>query len=51
MRFADELGLADAVELAGSVSHEELIAYYERCDVFLCLSNHEGFCVPLLESK
>ena len=20
------------------------------CDVFLCLSNHEGFCVPLLES-
>jgi glycosyltransferase involved in cell wall biosynthesis len=49
-RFADELGLADAVEFAGSVSHEELIAYYEGCDVFLCLSNHEGFCVPLLES-
>ena len=50
LRFADELGLADAVEMAGSVSHEELIAYYEACDVFLCLSNHEGFCVPLLES-
>ena len=49
-RFADELDLADAVEFAGSVTHEELIAYYERCDVFLCLSNHEGFCVPLLES-
>ena len=49
-RFADELGLADVVEFAGSVSHEELIAYYEGCDVFLCLSNHEGFCVPLLES-
>ena len=49
-RFADELGLADAVEFAGSVSHEELIAYYDECDVFLCLSNHEGFCVPLLES-
>jgi len=49
-RFADELGLADAVEFAGSVSHQELIAYYEGCDVFLCLSNHEGFCVPLLES-
>ena len=31
-------------------SDEELIAYYERCDVFLCLSNHEGFCVPLLEA-
>ncbi len=49
-RFADELDLADAVEWAGSVTHEELIAYYEHCDVFLCLSNHEGFCVPLLES-
>jgi glycosyltransferase involved in cell wall biosynthesis len=50
VRFADELGLAEAVEMAGSVTHEELIAYYESCDVFLCLSNHEGFCVPLLES-
>jgi glycosyltransferase involved in cell wall biosynthesis len=50
LRFADELGLADAVEMAGSVTHGELMAYYEGCDVFLCLSNHEGFCVPLLES-
>ena len=50
MRFADELDLTDAVEFAGSVTHEELIAYYDGCDVFLCLSNHEGFCVPLLES-
>ncbi|HVB94680.1 MAG TPA: glycosyltransferase family 4 protein [Acidimicrobiales bacterium] len=49
-RFADELGLVGAVEFAGSVSHEELIAYYATADVFLCLSNHEGFCVPLLES-
>lgn len=48
--FAEELGLGDAVEMAGSVTHEELIAYYAGCDVFLCLSNHEGFCVPLLES-
>ncbi len=50
LRFAEELGLGDAVEMAGSVTHEELIAYYAGCDVFLCLSNHEGFCVPLLES-
>jgi glycosyltransferase involved in cell wall biosynthesis len=49
-RFADELGLAGAVEFAGSVSHDELIAYYAAADVFVCLSNHEGFCVPLLES-
>jgi glycosyltransferase involved in cell wall biosynthesis len=49
-RFAEELGLADAVDLAGQVTHEELIAYYAAADVFCCLSNHEGFCVPLLES-
>jgi len=49
-RFADELGLIDAVEIAGSVTHEELIAYSAAADVFVCLSNHEGFCVPLLEA-
>jgi glycosyltransferase involved in cell wall biosynthesis len=49
-RFAEELGLAEAVEFAGSVSHEELIAYYGAADAFVCLSNHEGFCVPLLEA-
>ncbi len=49
-RFADELGLLDAIDIAGSVTHEELIAYYAASDVFVCLSNHEGFCVPLLEA-
>ncbi len=49
-RFIAELGLEDAVEFAGSVTHEELIAHYAAADAFVCLSNHEGFCVPLLES-
>jgi glycosyltransferase involved in cell wall biosynthesis len=49
-RFIAELGLTDAVEIAGSVTHEELIAYYAGADAFVCLSNHEGFCVPLIES-
>lgn len=49
-RFAAELGLLDALEIAGSVTHEELIAYYAASDAFVCLSNHEGFCVPLLEA-
>ncbi len=49
-RFISELGLVDAVEIAGSVTHEELIAYYAGADAFVCLSNHEGFCVPLIES-
>ncbi len=49
-RFAELLGLRDAVEIPGSVTHAELVAYYRAADVFVCLSDHEGFCVPLLEA-
>ena len=43
------LGL-EHVHFAGHVSDAELIAYYEVADLFLCASEHEGFCVPLIES-
>ena len=36
--------------LAGSVTAGELAAHYRAADVFVCLSRHEGFCVPLLEA-
>ena len=38
------------VELVGSVRQDELNAYYEVSRAFLCLSDHEGFCIPLLEA-
>ena len=38
------------VHFAGHVSNEELAAYYEVADLFLCASEHEGFCVPLVEA-
>jgi glycosyltransferase involved in cell wall biosynthesis len=38
------------VHFAGHVSDEELVAYYEVADLFLCASEHEGFCVPLVEA-
>jgi len=44
-----ELGLKD-VTITGKVSPEELRGYYRSANIFLCLSEHEGFCVPLLES-
>jgi L-malate glycosyltransferase len=44
------LGLGSSVRLAGSVSAAELAAYYRAADVFVCASDHEGFCVPLLEA-
>jgi glycosyltransferase involved in cell wall biosynthesis len=49
-RYARRLGLGDAVRLTGSVSDEALAAYYATSDVFVCASEHEGFCVPIVES-
>jgi L-malate glycosyltransferase len=49
-RFADSLDLAAAVELPGSVIAAQLSAYYDSADVFVCLSHHEGFCVPIVEA-
>jgi glycosyltransferase involved in cell wall biosynthesis len=44
------LGLDERVTLSGRVTDAELAAYYEGADAFLCMSEHEGFCVPLLEA-
>lgn len=46
--FIAELKLKD-VYFTGHVSFQELLAYYQACDVFVCMSEHEGFCVPLVE--
>ena len=48
--FVHDLGLVEAVSVTGSVSAEELEAYYRAADVFVCASDHEGFCVPLVEA-
>jgi L-malate glycosyltransferase len=45
-----EAGLTGAVTLTGSVTDRQIAAYYRSADVFVCLSEHEGFCVPLLEA-
>ena len=40
----------DEVVFTGHVDDDELLACYRWRDLFLCLSEHEGFCVPLLEA-
>lgn len=40
----------DRVDWLGSVSMEALRACYQSATVFLCLSEHEGFCIPLMEA-
>lgn len=48
--FARAAGLSSAVTFTGPVSPGALAAHYGNADVFVCLSDHEGFCVPLLEA-
>ena len=38
------------VHILGQVTNEELTGLYDVADLFLCASEHEGFCVPLIES-
>jgi glycosyltransferase involved in cell wall biosynthesis len=42
--------MRDHVTFHGSVTQEELVAHYQAADVFCCLSDHEGFCVPVIEA-
>ncbi|MHB1776712.1 MAG: glycosyltransferase family 4 protein [Acidimicrobiales bacterium] len=48
--LVDDLGLTGAVHLVGEVSDDALAAYFAAADVYVSLSVHEGFGVPLLEA-
>lgn len=38
------------VDLVGTMRQDELNAVYRASGVFLCMSEHEGFCIPLIEA-
>jgi glycosyltransferase involved in cell wall biosynthesis len=42
--------LPDRFMFTGPVPDEDLAAYYRWADVYISLSEHEGFCVPLVEA-
>lgn len=44
-------GLDNHITFVGKQPIENLKAYYLACDEFLCLSEHEGFCVPIIEAQ
>lgn len=48
--YAADLGLREAVTLPGEVSEAALGAYYATADVYVSLSRHEGFGIPLVEA-
>lgn len=49
-RLVYELNLERAVNFVGCLADTELRAMYEACSVYLCMSEHEGFCLPVLEA-
>jgi glycosyltransferase involved in cell wall biosynthesis len=49
-RLRADLPSGERITLTGHVSDEQLAAYYEAGEVFVCASEHEGFGVPLVEA-
>ncbi len=47
--YINALELEDVV-FPGHIKFNAILAYYKLADVFLCQSEHEGFCVPLVEA-
>ncbi len=49
-RKVRDLELDGVVSMPGKVTDEDLMAYYRSADVYLSLSEHEGFGMPLIEA-
>lgn len=47
---ASRLGILDNVLIIDGATEAELKAYYQRASVFVVASEHEGFCVPVVEA-
>jgi len=48
-KYVEEIGVEDVI-FSGHIKFDEILAFYKVADVFLCMSEHEGFCVPLIEA-
>jgi glycosyltransferase involved in cell wall biosynthesis len=47
---ASRLGVLESVLFLDAVTDAELKSYYKRASAFVLASEHEGFCVPLVEA-
>lgn len=47
--YIKKCGVEDVI-FPGHIAFDAILAYYKIADVFLCMSEHEGFCVPLVEA-
>lgn len=56
-RYYDEISnlivhlrLEQSIVITGHVTFDQILSYYYASDLFLCMSEHEGFCVPIIEA-
>ncbi len=47
--YVKKLGAEDVI-FTGHIPFNQILAYYHTASAFLCMSEHEGFCIPLLEA-
>ncbi len=47
--YVRQTGLKNVV-FPGAVSQVVMNAWFHTADLFLCMSDHEGFCIPIIES-
>lgn len=50
LQRVEELGMQSQFLMTGKLSDQDLIALYQAADAFVCLSEHEGFGMPLIEA-
>lgn len=48
--YAKKLDILDNIIFTNHIKFDEILAWYNMADVFFCMSEHEGFCVPLVEA-
>ena len=48
-QYIKELDVDDVI-FPGHIKFNQILAYYKLADIFICMSEHEGFCVPLVEA-
>lgn len=46
-----QYGIQEYVEFVGEINDAILVSYYLGCDFYVCASEHEGFCVPIIEAQ
>lgn len=47
--YAESLSTPDII-FTGHIKFDEILGYFRSADFYLCMSEHEGFCVPLVEA-